>query len=284
MSAAVIDIGSGSVRLLLGGVKTTVMTKLGEGLNASGTLSPAAISRTVAAIKDFAQTASLAGAKIFAFATEAVRAASNRAEFINAVSEACGVRIEVVSGYEEAEMALLGACPGGTATVVDIGGASVEIVCGDEGKVTYAKSLPLGMVRLTEQADGNAEMLRAYAATGLAKYGDVPSRGETVGVGGTFTSLAAMAQGLETYDPAAVQDFVLTREKAGELAEELITLDTPENIGAKYPLLPKMRCELIKAGAIFVCELMDYLRICGVRVSEADNLDGYYRYKHLDEE
>lgn len=281
MNAAVIDIGSGSVRLLLGGKKTTIMTKLGEGLGSSGTLRGDAIDRTVSTICDFVGAARLAGAEIHAFATEAVRAASNRAEFIGRVREKCGVDVEVISGCEEAEIALLGAAPSGDATVVDIGSASVEIVSGNAGKLAFVRSLPLGMVRLTEQADGSPDMIRAYAVSGLAKYGDVPMNGELIGVGGTFTSLAAMKLGLTAYDPAAVQDCVLTAEDAAELGSKLIEAGSPARIRELYPVLPAVRSELITAGAIFVQELLGYLGAPSIKVSESDNLDGYVRYKRL---
>lgn len=282
MSAAIIDIGSGSVRLLIGGKKTTIMTKLSEGLNSSGMLSDTAMDRTVATISDFAGVARLAGAKIYAFATEAVRAASNRADFIGRVRAACGVDVEVISGCEEAEIALLGASPTGGDTVVDIGSASVEIVSGKEGKLTFVKSLPLGMVRLCEQADGSPDMIRAYSVSGIAKYGAIPMYGELIGVGGTFTSLAAMHLGLETYDPEKVQDCVLTVDDVKKLCDAVIEAGSPERIRALFPVLPAVRSELITAGAIFVQELLAYLDAPQIKVSESDNLDGYCRYMRLD--
>lgn len=281
MKAAVIDIGSGSVRLLLGGKKTTVMTKLGEGLNATGKLSEAAMKRTVLTVKDFVMTARMAGAEVYAFATEAVRAASNRSEFLSAVVEECGVRVEIISGNEEAEIALLGACPDGAATVVDIGGASVEIVSGCDNELSFVKSLPLGMVRLTERAGGNPDLMQAYAVKGLRRYGGVKINGELIGVGGTFTSLAAMALGLKKYNVDKVHGYILTREAVKDLRNKLVEAGDPKKISALYPVLPAMRSELITAGAVFVLELFDYLGVNSIKVSDADNLDGFARYKKL---
>lgn len=279
MSIAVIDVGSGSVRMLLGGKKTTIMTKLGEGLNASGRLGEEPVRRTVSVIKNFVSEAKEAGAEIYVFATEAVRAAENSADFICAVRRECGLDLDVISGNEEAEIALLGAAPSGDATVVDIGSASVEIISGVGGKPVYLRSLPIGMVRLTEQADGNPELIRAYAASGIAKYGDVKLRENLIGVGGTFTSLAAMKLGLDVYDPEKVQGTHLTVGDVDALTESLLEAGSPEKIKEKYPLLPDVRCELITAGALFVSELLSYLGADGITVSESDNLDGYLRYK-----
>ena len=275
------DIGSGSVRLLLNGMKTTIMTKLGEGLGESDRLCEAGMRRTVATIRELTEKARAAGADVVAFATEAVRAAENRSEFLKRVQDECGLTVEVISGCEEAEIALLGAAPEGVATVVDIGSASVEIVSGESGSLAYVRSLPLGMVRLTEQADGSPDMIRAYAVSGIAKYGDIPVKGTVIGVGGTFTSLAAMSQGLKVYDPEKVKDYVLEKSEVERIENELIVAETPERIREMYPVLPVIRSELITAGAIFVHELMTYLGVENMKVSEADNLDGYARYKHL---
>lgn len=282
MKAAVIDIGSGSVRLLLGGNKTTIMTKLSEGLHESHNLSEEAMTRTTAAIKAFVAEAQSAGAEVYAFATEAVRAAENRSEFINKVKDECDVSIEVISGYEEAEIALLGAVPNGVATVIDIGGASVEIISGSAGARNYELSLPLGMVRLTEKANGSPDLMRVLAARGITGYGEVPVLEQIIGVGGTFTSLAAMSMGLTSYDPKRVQGYVLSKREVDRLVDELISLGDPKAISAQYPVLLMTRAELITAGAIFVSELMSYLNITAITVSEADNLDGYVRYKNLE--
>lgn len=279
MSIAVIDVGSGSVRMLLEGKKTTIMTKLGEGLNASGRLGEEPVKRTVDVIKKFAEEARAVGAQINVFATEAVRAAENSADFIKTVRDECGLDLDVISGNEEAEIALLGAAPFGDVTVVDIGSASVEIISGTDGKPVYIRSLPIGMVRLTEQADGNPELLRAYAASGIAKYGDVKLREKLIGVGGTFTSLAAMKLGLDVYDPEKVQGTYLSSVDVSSLTESLLKAGSPAKIKEKYPLLPDARCELITAGALFVSELLSYLGADGLTVSESDNLDGYLRYK-----
>lgn len=282
MKSAVIDIGSGSVRLLLDGQKTTKMTKLGEGLNSTGILAPQAMDRTILVVKEFVELSKARTKDIYAFATEAVRAAQNRGEFLKKVQDECGIKVEVISGFEEAEIALMGACPFGYATVIDIGGASVEIISGGYDEMKFVKSLPLGMVRLTEQSDGDPNMIRAYAVSGLSKYGEIPITGDLIGVGGTFTSLAAMALGLDQYDPKLVQDYILTAEKVAEFEKILIEAGSPDKIKQLYPVLPEMRTEIITAGAIFVSELMNYLKVSELRISEADNLDGYVRYKQLE--
>lgn len=280
MGTAVIDIGSGSVRMLYDGVKRTVMTKLGEGLNATGMLGDEAMDRTIAAISAFVKAAEGCGG-IYAFATEAVRAASNGGDFIRRVESECGIPLEVISGNEEAEIALLGASDDCDATVVDIGGASVEIVSGDGEKLIYVRSLPLGVVRLTERSEGDPDLMRAHAARGISKYGDVKLRDKLIGVGGTLTSLAAMKLGLTEYDPAAVNGCFLAKEDIDGLLDVLVALKDEQAIKLRFPVLPEMRCGLITAGAVFADELLAYLGADGITVSESDNLDGYLKYKSL---
>lgn len=279
MTEAVIDVGSGSVRLLLKGHKKTVMTKLGEGLSATGRLCEEAMERTISVIKSFVDEARRSSERIYLFATEAVRAASNRADFIRRVEKECGIPLEVISGNEEAEIALLGASMTGDATVVDIGGASVEIVSGDGEKMLYVKSLPLGVVRLTEQSGGNPDLVRANAARGIAKYGDVKLRPELIGVGGTLTSLAAMKLGLNEYSPEVVNGSMLEKKDIEKLTGELCALGDERAIKERFPVLPDMRCGLITAGAILADELLGSLGAESIKVSESDNLDGYLRYK-----
>ncbi len=280
MSTGIIDIGSASVRLLLDGKRTVVMTKLAEGLNSSGKLSEAAMRRTAEQIEKFVRTAREAGAGCVAFATEAVRAASNRTEFTGLVAKTAGLRVEIVSEFEEAEIAFLGACPDGSGTVVDIGGASVEIVSGENGNILYSKSLPLGAVRLTEKC-GTPGTVASYAAAKITGYGDVRLRERLYGVGGTLTSLAAMAQNLDVYDSARVHGFELTAEALGKIAGELTELREPEKIRKRYPSLQPMRAGIITAGTVFAVQLLKYLGRGSVTVSEADNMDGYAVYRKI---
>lgn len=281
MKAAVIDIGSGSVRLFIDGKKTSVMTKLGEGLSKTGNLSERAMSRTVKVIKTFTAQANDAGAEVYAFATEALRMAENRNDILTRIKDECGISVDIISGYEEAEIAYLGAADGGTATVIDIGGASVEIVSGVDGNRDYSMSLPLGTVVLTEQAGGSSELMKVLANRGLVGYGEVPVREKVIGVGGTFTSLAAMSLGLKRYNPAKVQGYLLTQSETDRIAEDLVSLGGEHEIAEKYRVLQKERAGIITAGAIFVGELMRYLGVDAITVSEADNLDGYVKYKNL---
>lgn len=184
---AAVDVGSNSVRLLVVGgdghriVRLMRITRLAEGVDASGQLRPDAIVRTLVAIDEFAATWTSHGVergRVAIGATSAVRDAANRQEFVDAVAARTGVTPRVLSGTDEAALAFRGALavldrsgpnersrtaaadndvpeqrtPHRTAVVVDIGGGSTEIIAGDAtGQVAASVSLQLGCVRATER-------------------------------------------------------------------------------------------------------------------------------------
>lgn len=278
--AAIIDIGSNSVRLLINGQKTTVTTRISEGLARTGVLDEQAMSRTLETLCGFSETASAAGEKVYAFATEPLRAAANAGEFIKRVRRDAGFDIQVISGTEEAELAYIGACGKGDGGVIDIGGASVEIICGSGGEIVYEKSLPVGMIRLTEASGGDAAKMTAIIAENLPRYGKVPRLGAMYGVGGTFTSLAAMAHGLKVYDPTVVHGTVLTMDALRGIADTLVLLRGDiDKIMHAYPVLKAPRAGIITAGALFAYNALKYIGAADITVSEHDNLEGY-KIKH----
>ena len=151
---AVIDIGSNSVRLLLraDGAEKQMLetTRLGQGV-AERMLQPEPVRRTVEAIGMFCRLARETGAEqVFAFATSAVRDARNPEALLDPVWEKYGVKIDILPGEVEAQLAYLGAADGKRACVVDIGGASTELVAGDR-EVQRAVSLQIGAVRLKDR-------------------------------------------------------------------------------------------------------------------------------------
>ncbi len=151
---AVIDIGSNSVRLMFvadGKVlyKKLNTTRLGEGLVSSPLLTNEAIERTAEAVAGFYDEAKKDGAEeVYAFATAAARKAQNGQELVDRIYALRSLFVEIVSGEEEAKLGVLGALGKGDGIVVDIGGASTEIIRQERGKITYAKSVDIGVVRL----------------------------------------------------------------------------------------------------------------------------------------
>ena len=161
---AVLDIGSNTIRLLVANSDGTSLdrlddssefVRLGKGVHASGRLQEDRVAAAIEAIGRLAARASGLGAgDVIAIATSAVRDAANRAEFVDRVRAATGIRIRILSGDEEAQLTYLGATLGrsldGGAVICDLGGGSAEIIFATDGHIEWARSLQLGSGRLTE--------------------------------------------------------------------------------------------------------------------------------------
>ncbi|MBE5747044.1 MAG: hypothetical protein E7352_02575 [Clostridiales bacterium] len=276
---AVIDIGSNSVRLMFvadGKVlyKSLHTTRLGEGLVEKPILLPAAIERTALAVADFYQVAKREGADgVFAFATAAVRSAQNRMAFLARVKELCPLDIEVVSGEEEAELGVLGALGKRDGGVVDIGGASTEIVVKSRGKLVYKKSLDIGVVRLKDGYGRDAQAIEKVALEAVDEFGRLPATELFCGIGGTATTLAAQYLGLETYQSDKITGMEISVDALKTLTDKLSAM-TLEEVAA-LPCMPKGRADVIVGGAILLTTLMQKLGISVLTVSDRDNLEGY---------
>lgn len=276
---AVIDVGSNSVRLISvadGNVlyKTLNTTRLGEGLADKPVLKPAAIARTAEAVAEFCFRAKNEGAEeVFAFATAAVRSAENGKEFTEEVKRRCGIDVEVVSGEEEAELGLLGALGNADGAVIDVGGASTELVVKRDGKTVYKKSVDLGVVRIKDRWGRNKAEIESGSRLFCKAFADYPKTDRVCGIGGTATTLAALALGLREYDPKKVTGAVITAEELSEMAERLSEMPVEEI--EKYPCMPKGRADVLSGGAVWLATVMKELGIEEMVVSDRDNLEGY---------
>ncbi|MCX5865813.1 MAG: hypothetical protein NTW42_12240 [Deltaproteobacteria bacterium] len=290
-----IDIGTNSFRLLVAEVEDghlhplvhdLVTVRLGEGLGKSGLLVPAAMLRADAALARFAGImAAYPLHSVRACATHAVRKATNRDEFLQRAEALIGP-VEVLSGEEEARLALLGvlsALPEDLRRypllVVDVGGGSTELIlqatAGNEPRVL---SLPLGAVGLTEEfaadLESMREKIRATLAPALRNIFEGGMLGQDVSLvasGGTATSLAALALGLDRYDAQQVQNYPLSQATVGRLVAWLATLSPTERNA--LPCLADGRGEIIVAGAVLLQELQQALA-SPVLVSDAGLLEG----------
>lgn len=285
MKFAVIDVGSNSVRLMFvaGGkvlYKVLETTRLGEGLAEKPCLKAEAISRSALAVSRFYERAKGEGAEeVFVFATAAVRTACNRAEFLDRVRELCGAKVEVISGEEEAEIGILGAlgnCDGG---VIDIGGASTEIVVKRQGALVYKKSVDIGVVRLKDKCGREKSALQKEAELASKSYGQIPLQGEIYAIGGTATTLAALTLGLTEYSSERVTGAVIAKAQMREIADKLLSMSVEEI--ASFPCMPKGRADVLAGGAVLFATLMENLGFERLIVSDRDNLEGYAIKKGL---
>lgn len=272
---AIIDIGSNSIRYLgTAAKKRLTTTRLAEGLITTGMLSDAAMERSVAVIKEYAALAKEEGLTPAAYATSAVRDAKNREIFLAAVKAATDLDIDVLSGEREAEYARLGAAKEGG--ILDIGGGSSQIVA--EG---YAQSWPVGCVRAKEWGEeAGADSFDALQSILQAKFDTIYRFPRLfiprfTGVGGTVTTLAALAKGMTTYDREAVAAVTLTQEDVESLSRSLYEM--PDAARSAHPLLLE-RHDVIVPGALILLYIMRGMNIFELHVSDADGMEGYRNY------
>jgi len=277
---AVIDVGTNSVKFNIserrddGSWRTIVdraeVTRLGEGLEKTGEISGDALSRTVDAIAAMAAEAQENGVTaIAAVGTMGLRTARNSQQFIDAVKQRCGVRIEVIPGEEEGRLAYIAVKSGlglaeGSLAIFDTGGGSTQFTFGHGAVVAERFSLNVGAVRYTEKYGlggvVSAEQLRAALdaiAADLARLGTERSPDMLVGMGGAVTNIAAVKHGLAKYDPNIIQGSALDRaeiERQIELYRSRSLNDRQTIVG----LQPK-RADVILAGACIVKTVMDKL-------------------------
>lgn len=277
-----IDVGSSTVRLLAaetekGRIKRQVlnlreMTRLGEGLDEGGRLSPGARGRTLEVLKEFSEKLKKAGVEhVSAVATEALRKASDSADFVAGVRRETGLELEVLSWEEEARRTLLGIMSGtaglnieGWKLLIDIGGGSTELITTFDWKSCTMRSLPIGAVSLYERfllndPPSGIEMseLLTYCFGIIGKV-EIRPEGKApvlIGTAGTITTLAAVDLNLEEYDPAKVTGHVLTRDMVDNILARLIGLSR-ENRKLVMGLEPG-REDIIVSGTLLLGALMD---------------------------
>ena len=291
------DIGTNSTRLLVaevdGGTLTeldrrTVVTRLGEGLEASGRLSDAAVARVSEALADYREALDGLGAeRVVAVATSAMRDAANGPEFRDEIERRFGIDARTISGDEEARLTFLGATagrdPGAATLVIDIGGGSTEFVVGHAGgDPEFHVSTRMGSVRHTERHlhsdPPTAAELAALAEDARAIVeADVPAdvrAGVNAGiaVAGTATSLAAIDQELDPYDPERVHGYRLGVASCERLLARLAGLTVAQR--REVPGLHPDRAPTIVAGAGILLESMRACGLDGIEVSENDILHG----------
>jgi len=286
---AVIDVGTNSVKFYVAdrqddGTWSTVVersevTRLGEGLDKTGRLGREPVERTVGAVADMVDEARRLGVDdVAAAGTAGLRIAPNRVEFLDAVHERTGVRVEVVPGEEEARLAYVAtkAALGLRDEAVvdfDTGGGSSQFTFGHGDRVVEQFSVHVGAIRFTEQfgLDGPvdearlAEVLEAVAAD-LEPLDERRAPDLLVGMGGAVTNLAAVQLELAEYDPSRVRGAKLERGEVERQIELYRTRTADERRGI-VGLQPK-RAEVILAGACIVLTVMRKLDAPSLTVSD----------------
>lgn len=302
MLAAAIDVGSNTLRLLIGDVRDNgltrvhadrAVTRLAEGIRSSGTLRQENMRRSVAVLEDFSRSVAEHGVtRVKAVGTSALRDASNSREFRDMVLEKTGIGIEIISGTREAELTVRGILSGETegdapSLIVDIGGGSTEWILSRNASSPVCGSLPVGVVNLSEgfirtdppssgdmaavnrEIDAHFKSLKKEIADQAVPVQDF------VGTGGTITTLAAIDLGLEEYDPDKVDMHTIPLQRLLRLKDMLVSLPVERRRDIRG--LDPERADLIIPGILLTISLMEFFSFPMLTVSDHGLLEGLIR-------
>ncbi|MGH2839352.1 MAG: Ppx/GppA phosphatase family protein [Solirubrobacteraceae bacterium] len=298
MRVAVMDIGTNSTRLFIadvaaGGaltelVRESVVTRLGDRVDATGRLADDAMQRVFETLDGYRTQMDAHGVEAnVALLTSAARDAENGPQFTAAIADRYGIDARTIDGDEEAALTFAGATSeraddGTEVVVVDIGGGSTEFVVGCDGDVDFHVSTQAGVVRQTERHLRDdpppPEGLQALAEeVSIIIAGAIPhalrERVEAgIAVAGTATSCAAIELMLDPYDPARVHGHMLAIETLELMLADLaqMTDDGRREVVGLHP----DRAPTIVAGVVLMIETMRAFGLDEIEVSEHDILRG----------
>ena len=299
MRVAVVDIGTNSTRLLVAEVdgdghmteldRRSIVTRLGQGVDATGALADEAVARVFAALREYRSAIDALGAdSTVAVLTSAVRDAANGPDFMRRVRDEFALDARTIPGDEEARLTFLGATSErpddapGPVVVIDIGGGSTEYVVGEGRELLFHTSTQSGAVRQSERhlhsdppAADELRSLRAQVRSIIESGVPAEIRERVraaIAVAGTATSLAAIDQKLEPYDASKVHGYVLSRERCEELFGELAGMTDEQR--RHLAGLDPARAPTIVAGTAHLVESLEAFGLASTEISEHDILRG----------
>jgi exopolyphosphatase/guanosine-5'-triphosphate,3'-diphosphate pyrophosphatase len=296
---AVVDIGTNSTRLYIADIENgrvtnelarrTKVTRLGAGVDKDGRLAEDAMQRVFTTLEDYKKDIDrYQTEKALAVLTSAVRDARNGREFANTVAARYQLDPHILAGDDEAGLTYLGATSerdpdDDTPTlVVDIGGGSTEVVIGSGRRIAFHRSTQAGVVRQTErhlhddpptedEQRALAEDVRAILAEGVPEEHRTAVQ-HAIAVAGTATSLAAIAQDLDPYDPEKVHGYVIDRGECERILKRLAGMPLEQR--RQVAGLDPERAPTIVAGVIILLEVLTVFGLGRVEISENDILRG----------
>jgi exopolyphosphatase / guanosine-5'-triphosphate,3'-diphosphate pyrophosphatase len=299
MNVAVVDIGSNSTRLLIATlqdervtaelVRHSNVTRLGAGVDRDGRLRDDAMQRVYSVLADYATEISEHDCeRAVAVLTSAVRDSANGEEFAATVRDRYGLEPHVLTGDQEAQLTYRGATSerdpaDRTPTLVlDIGGGSTEMIIGSGGEVAFHVSTQAGVVRQTERHLDDDPPTEAQVDALVADVRQILERnvpesqrravGHGIAVAGTATSLAAIAQALDPYDPDKVHGYRLSPAECDRILADLLSKDLEERrqVAGLHP----DRAPTIIAGVLIFREVVRLFGLSEIEISEHDILRG----------
>ncbi|GFE60997.1 exopolyphosphatase [Geobacter sp. AOG2] len=291
---AAIDFGTNTARLLVAELRENgfehvhlerEIVRMGGGFSREEGLSGDAQRRGLDCLQRFAGIiSSLNVSQVRAVATSAVRDAANGPAFVESVLRTTGIELAVIDGIREGELTLAGVLAGldrqdKELFVFDVGGGSTEYTLARDGRAQFVRSLPLGVVRLTEgkvtpeavseKIGRELELLLLEMATSHSK----PTPDATlVGTAGTATTLAAIAMEMKDYDYRKVNNATISRQQIEAIYERMLPMSPEERL--TVPGLERGREDLIIAGILITLHTMERFGFDSLKVSDYGLLEG----------
>lgn len=291
---AAIDFGTNTARLLIavdsptGIIPVRVereVVRLGGGFTDQFGLSVEAIERGLSCLRRFSEIISGYGVgQVRASATSAVRDAVNGKAFVDKVLQETGIKLAVIDGDLEARLTLRGVISGldsvsDAFVVLDVGGGSTEFTVSCHGTPVFIKSMPIGVVRLTEGFCSDIEMVERVRSVidqlekNLSSAGIVlPGNSELIGTAGTATTIAAIKLEMVDYDYRKVNNFIVSSGDVSEILQRLSRLTPQERLSVKG--VEKGREDLIIAGMVIITSIMERFGFNRLKVSDFGLLEG----------
>lgn len=285
---AIMDIGTNSIKFYLAAVEggqvdviadTNNIVRLGEGLQQTGTISPAAMDRNLRALTEFKNVARKNGAEeIVAVGTMCLRKAANATEFIDRARDELDLDIQVIPGEEEARlsyMAVLSTVGSDVNNVVvfDTGGGSTEFIFGQGKDIEKRFSIDIGAVEPTERflksdpvTGRELDEMLSFIKEYLVDHGVEGSPEHLIGIGGTVTTMGAVMHQMADYDPEIIQG---SRLDSGEITRQIElysgkTIDERRKITGLQP----KRADVILAGAGILKSILEIFGCNSLTVSD----------------
>jgi len=300
---AAIDCGTNAIRLLVADVidgelveilREMRTVRLGEGIDATGEFTSPALTRTFAAVDEYAALIDELGVESLRMvATSASRDARNAQDFVDGVRQRLGIDPEVIAGEQEAELSFTGAVRGlppsalqWPVLVADIGGGSTEFVLGGlrgtQQHIEAAVSVDVGCVRMTErhlhsdppsddEIDATVETIDAILDQAFARV-PIEEVCTFVGLAGSVTTVAALAHELDEYDPELIHGSVTSLGQIEAVTASLLAMTKSER--AALTVMHPGRVDVIAGGALVLRQILRQLPVESVIASETDILDG----------
>ncbi len=293
--AAVLDIGTQTFRMAGAEIRGSCISllfskrenvRLGEAMKQSGGISQEALRRAASALESFQKILKeYSISRVRAVGTAALRQAVNAGTFLD-WARSLGFSVEIIHWQEEARLAAKGAAGAlgmleTSWAMVDVGGGSSEIVFCNRDDVVSAVSLEAGAVSLLDMMPAGrscdvkllSETARRLVSEGLKKdFLHLGGLKQAVGTGGTATTAAAVETGLYVYDPRLVRGRIISRSALKQLLYRMCALDLEER--RKVKGLEPERADIFPAGIAILAEIVSYLRLGEITISDGGLLSG----------